>query len=66
VTCITGCVPGDRLFVSYAVGGPYTAKGQCGNATQASTTLDFHDSAQWMSTAAAGGGAWLEFDLVNV
>jgi hypothetical protein len=66
VTCVTGCTPGDRVFISYAVGGPYTAKGQYGNATQASTTLDDHDQGQWVSTAAAGQGAWLEFDFVNI
>lgn len=64
VTCITGCVPGDRAFVSYAVGGAYTAKGQFGNVTQASTTIDETTKGEWKSTAAAGAGAWLEFNCV--
>lgn len=64
-TCITGCAIGDRLFVSYAVGGPYTAAGQLGNVTQASTTIDCTTKAEWQTVAAAGAVAILDCDFVN-
>lgn len=65
VTCITGCVPGDRLFISYAVGGPYTALGQLGNATQASTTIDCTTKGEWRTTAVAGAIAILKLTAQN-
>ena len=64
-TCTTGCAIGDRLFVSYAVGGPYTAAGQLGNVTQALTTIDCTTKAEWQTVAAAGAVAILDCDFVN-
>lgn len=58
-------VPGDRLFVSYAVNAPFTAKGQCGNATVASTTIDATTKGEWQTAASALGVAILEVDFVN-
>lgn len=65
VTCTTGCVPGDRLYVSYSAGSTYSAAGQLGNAAEASHTIDATTKGEWKSTAAAGGLAWLEFDFLN-
>lgn len=65
VQTVQAVKPGDRLFVSYAVGGPYTAAGQFGNATQASTTIDCTTKGEWKSTALALGGAWLKVDFTN-
>lgn len=58
-------VPGDRLFVSYAVNAPFTAKGQCGNATVASTTIDATTKGEWQTAAAALGVAILDVDFLN-
>jgi len=65
VTTVQAVKPGDRLFVSYAVGGLYTAAGQFGNATQAATTIDCTTKGEWKSTALAGGKAWLKVDFLN-
>jgi len=56
---------GDRLFVSYAVGAPFTAKGQSGNATVASTTIDATRIGVFLTPAAAGGFAVLDVDFTN-
>ena len=64
-TCTTGCAIGDRLFVSYAVGGPYTAIGQLGNVAQAVTTIDCTTKAEWQTPAAVGAVAILDCDFVN-
>ena len=63
--CTTGCAIGDRLFVSYTAGGPYTAAGQLGNVTQALTTIDCTTKAEWQTAAAAGVVAILDCDFVN-
>lgn len=64
VTCVSGCKPGDRLFVR-ALTGSFTVIGGCENAADASNMIDCTKQGQWMSTAVAGGLAWLEVDFVN-
>lgn len=56
---------GDRLFVSYAVGAPFTAKGQVGNAAVASTTIDSTRIGEFLTSAAAGSFAQLDVDFTN-
>lgn len=55
----------DRLFVSYAVGAPFTAKGQSGNAAVGSTTIDSTRIGQFLTSASAGGFAVLDVDFTN-
>lgn len=56
---------GDRAFVSYAVGAPFTAKGQFGNATVASTTIDATRIGVYLTPAAAGQFAVIDVDFTN-
>lgn len=62
--CTSGCAVGDRLFVSFAAGSVYTAKGQLGNVTD-TNALDCTKQASWQSVAAAGGLAMIDVDFVN-
>ena len=66
VTPMQTVAVGDRLYVSYAVGTPFTAKGQLGNASVGSTTIDCTTRGEWL-TAATGttGLAWLDCTFVS-
>lgn len=63
VVCQTGCVPSDRLFVAYGTATTYTGKGQLGNITETSNAIDATKQGQWLTTATAGGFAWLDVDF---
>lgn len=63
VTCTDGCVPGKPLFVAVQSQGAYTAAGQMGTVT-ATNAIDCTAFGQWVTTASAGGGAWLEVNFV--
>lgn len=63
VTCTTGCLPSQPLFVSVQVAGAYTAAGQMGNVT-ATNAIDLTAKGEWRTTAAALGGAWLDVNFV--
>ena len=65
VKCMTGCAPADRLFVCSTAATTYTAVGQLGNADESSNTVDCTKQGQWLTTAAAGGLAWLDVDFTN-
>lgn len=64
VPCVTGCAPGDRLFVCYATAGStYTVLGTMGNAAESSHTIDCTKQGEWLTTAAANGLAMLEVNF---
>lgn len=59
----TGNAVGDRLFVSTQSAGAYTGKGQLGNVT-ATNAIDCTTKAEWLTSATAGGFAWLDCNFV--
>lgn len=59
VVSFTGNAVGDRLFVAFAAGAVYSAKGQLGNVTD-TNVIDCTTKALWITSATAGGFAWLE------
>lgn len=65
VTCTNGCTPGQRLFVSFAAGAVYTAKGQMGSVTDTSVLSASQGKGEWLTTATALGAAWLDIDMTN-
>lgn len=65
VTCPSGCVPGDRLYVRKDIGEASEALGTCENAADESDMIDCTSQAVWLTTAAAGGLAWLEVNFVG-
>lgn len=64
VVCEDGCSPGDRLHVRCVVAGAET-EGALLAAADGTDTIDCTTQGVWMSTAAAGGLAVLEFDFTN-
>lgn len=66
VICVNGCIPGNRLYVSYSSGGTWTTGvGQCGSAADSGHTISAANQGQWLSTATAGNLAWLDVDFTN-
>lgn len=61
VTAAVAVAPGDRLYVRNAGG----TLGALENASDSTNMIDCTGQGQWMSTAAIGGLAWLEFDFRN-
>lgn len=59
VTCQSGCAPGDKLYVR-AISGTSTVIGGLENAADASKMIDCTANGTWMTTATAGGLAWLD------
>lgn len=64
VKCDSGCVPGDGLWVR-AVAGAGEALGALENADDSTDMIDCTKFAQWETTAAADGLAWLSFDFTR-
>ena len=62
VTCKNGCIPGNRLYVAYGSGSIYANAGEMGSVSD-SSVIDATTKGEWMSTAAAGAGAWLKVDF---
>lgn len=65
VQVLQAVTAGDHLFVSYAVGTPFAAKGQSGNAAVASTTIDATRIGEFLTSASAGGFAVLDVSFGN-
>jgi hypothetical protein len=61
VTCEDGCVPGNRLHVR-ATGG---TEGALRASADGANTIALTGQGVWLTTAAAGGLAVLEFDFTN-
>lgn len=64
VQCDSGCVPGDHLWVR-AVAGAGERLGACENADDSTDMIDCTNAGQWLTTAAADGLAWLQFDFTG-
>ncbi len=64
VTCPTGCVPGDRLYVRKDIGEAGEAYGTCENASDESDMVDCTEQGVWESTALAGGLAILNVNFI--
>lgn len=65
VISVQGNVVSDRLWVSTSTTNvSFTQPGQLGNATD-TNALDCTRQGEWLSSATAGGFAWLEVDFVN-
>lgn len=64
VVCENGCSPGQRLHVR-AVAAGAEVEGALRSAADGTDTIDCTNQGQWLSTAAAGGLAILEFDFTN-
>lgn len=60
-----GCAPGDRLWVRCTTGGAGEIIGGLTNADEGTETIDCTAQGQWLTTAAAGGLAWLEVNFNN-
>ena len=66
VKCGSGCKPGDRLFIrALGSGADGGTKGNLENAADSSNMIDATTQGQWLTTAVAGGLAWLEVDFLN-
>ena len=59
------CVPGDRLWVRYSTNATGTVQGGVGNASDAGHNIDATRQGVFLTTAAAGGLAIVEFDFTN-
>jgi hypothetical protein len=64
VVCEDGCNPGDRLWVRRTAGGDPEFLGGLNSADDSTDTIDCTSQGQWMTTAAAGGLAWLRVNFV--
>lgn len=65
VLCQTNVAVGDRPYVSYnATGATYTAPGQIGNAAEVGHTIDCTTKGEFVTSASAGGFAWLDCNFV--
>jgi hypothetical protein len=63
VTAEDSVAPGDRLWVRCTTGGAGEIIGGLTNADEGTETIDCTKQGQWLTTAAAGGLAWLEVDF---
>jgi hypothetical protein len=62
VKAAKACKPGDKLWIrAVAGGGEYL--GALENADDSTDMIDATAKGRWLSTASAGGLAWLEFDF---
>lgn len=59
VTCASGCEAGDKLFVRRAGG----TLGELNNAASGTDMIDLSTKGTWLTTASAGGLAWLDLNL---
>lgn len=59
VTCVSGCEAGDKLWVR-AVTGTHTSIGGLENADDSTNMIDATSKGTWMTSASAGGLAWLD------
>lgn len=61
--CEDGCNPGDRLWVRAVAAGDPEFLGGLNSADDSTDMIDCTKQGQWLTTAAAGGLAWLEVDF---
>lgn len=62
VKAASGCAPGDKLWVR-AIAGGGKAVGSLENANDGVLMIDATANGTWLTTAAAGGLAWLEVNF---
>lgn len=65
VKCEDGCVPGDRLWVRGVGSTPPEYLGGLNSADDSTDMIDATAQGEWLTTAIAGGLAWLEVDFTN-
>lgn len=65
VVCEDAVTRGDRLWVRAVGSTPPEYLGGLNNADDSTDMVDCTKQGQWMSTAAAGGLAWLDVDFIN-
>lgn len=65
VSVATGCKPSDRLWVRCISNGAISTQlGSCENANDGSNMIDATKQAQFITTAAANGLAWLDCNFI--
>lgn len=63
VVCEDGCEPGDKLWVRAVAGGDPEFLGGLNSADDSTDMIDCTSKGTWMTTASAGGLAWLDVNF---